>query len=771
VAETPTIDQNAIVQQVAREVLAGLDIESLARRRGVSAYALDNPQNYTSGQSPRIHPGSQVSVDFLRQVADMYDPLRACINHLKREVSAVPLKVVSMEDKDDSEATNRNIKLATAFLSNQGAIGGPGKRRSHFEGKVIEDLCVVGATAVYFDLPVSVDTIDAATIRPLVDEQGYAPESDDDPAYEQWIRGIVVGTYSRNDLYYDGIYPVSYSPYFKCPVEYLINCINSALRADDWNRKWLTDGNAPARLYGAPDDWTPQQIRDFQEYLDAMLSGDSATRQKAKVVPGGFKDLGQNRKDQDFQEFELWLLRRTCAIMGVTPASIGFAGEQYKVSQEGSQEVTTQFGVGVLLDFLTAFYDDLWPRLGLAGIRTQRVTAKEEDASDRAERNKTLVSAGIKSINEARADEGLDPKDGADELLVINTTTTLDAVLNPPEPQPMNGGESNNGNQKENGGQSPGVGEAQQGGGRQTGQRQKSGQKVATSTSRALAQWERKAISRLRPGKSAACGFESSDIPQLLRLFVEQGLAESSSPAEIRAIFNRAREAHIQRDDDDGGEWVTINGEHILIGGAGSGNRTGQKLSEKAQRAKDAHKMTDKEVQRYSEEHNEPMIAKQLGGMSFPDSEPVDIAAPDEHGVVQHGLEVKTIVDNSNGKITMDTYAQVRKINWEQANKATLHTLVVDDSKVFNAKGPGLHDESQREFYYRRGAAGSARINSMYKAGSMDEVKQLMSMPEKDLPKGAARSDGALREGKWKEIPNERGFRNTVTGREVRPKK
>jgi hypothetical protein len=179
---------------------------------------------------------------------------------------------------------------------------------------------------------------------------------------------------------------------------------------------------------------------------------------------------------------------------------------------------------------------------------------------------------------------------------------------------------------------------------------------------------------------------------------------------------------------DEQGEWTED-------GIANARTRTPH-LSEKAKRAKAAHVMVDKEIQRYCEQHNEGQIAKALGGVSFPDSEPIDIAVPGPDGIVKHGIELKTMVANSNAKLTMKTDAQKRKRAWERKNKATVHTLVLDDSKVFNAKGPGKHDLSKRIIYYRRGY-GSFRISSMHKVANMAEVKTLLNTPTRQLPPGA----------------------------------
>ena len=407
-------------------------------------YAYDNPITYSTPQAPTRRPGSIVTLDMLRRLADTYDILRSCINHLKREVSAVPLEIIAKDPADKGDTIQKRIQEAKAFFETAGGLGGPGRRRSHFESEIIEDLCVIGSAALYYRPNLGgtlyeAIAIDAATIRPKVDAFGWPGPGE--AVYEQWVQGLKIAEFTREQMTFDGIYPVSNSPYFKSPVEWLINTVNAALRSDDWNLSWLTDGNTPSDLLALPEQWTPGQVREWSEFWDSLYAGNSQKRQKSKFVPGGTQRVGNpSRKDNDFQEFMLWLLRRTCSIMGVQPASIGFAGEQYKVSQGDSMDSTSDFGAGVLLDFRRAIYDDVLGRLGYPDLKTENVTKTEEKAIDRATKNTALVSGGIKTINEARAEEGLDPVPDGDVVLVPSTLRPLEQALEPPEPPTAPGG-------------------------------------------------------------------------------------------------------------------------------------------------------------------------------------------------------------------------------------------------------------------------------------------------------------------------------------------
>jgi len=386
-----------------------------------AAYQWDNPYQYTVPQSPRRRPGSLVDVTTLRYLAETYDVLRACIEHLKREVASVPLEIVP---KDGAKVSDRRLKQAREWFSADGGLGGRGKYRTAFEKEMIEDVLVVGACAVYTPGPLVSEALilDAATIRPVVDGFGWDVE---DRPYEQWIQGMAAASFTRDELRYDGLYPRSWTPYFASPIEWILKTIIAAGKADDWNLAWLTDGNTAAQMLAMPESWTPGQIQEFWQYWDQVLSGNSNERQKTKFVPGGTSKVGDHsRKDQDFGEYELWLLRRTCSIMGVQPSSIGFAGEQYKVSQEGSNKQTSAFGAGQLLEFRKSLYDWLLVRLGYPDLEATNVVSTEEGAGERTDRLTKAAGGPYLTVNEARAEEGREPIEGGETLRTAGPAPT-----------------------------------------------------------------------------------------------------------------------------------------------------------------------------------------------------------------------------------------------------------------------------------------------------------------------------------------------------------
>jgi len=194
----------------------------------------------------------------------------------------------------------------------------------------------------------------------------------------------------------------------------------------------------------------------------------------------------------------------------------------------------------------------------------------------------------------------------------------------------------------------------------------------------------------------------------------------------------------------DGGNWVTLaNGVHIDLdnppaGFTGSHMVPAKEIPDKQTRseiAKASAYTVGADIQRYAEETNEPILAKAVGGVSLRDNEPVDVMVV-KGGIVEHGVEMKTMVNNKSGQISMKKEAIARKAAWMAEHKAPLHTVVFDDQKVFNADGPGKHDESKRTIYYRRGF-GAFSVSAMHVVPDLASLSELMSMEDKDLPKAA----------------------------------
>jgi len=489
-------------------------------------YARDDLYNWTVPHAPTYHPGSLVDIRTLRRFAQVYDIFRALVNQLKREVEAVPLTITAKDPKDDREETKARIIEVQDWFDVDGGLGGEDCSRAEFEGKVIEDLHVVGPAAIHLaptrgiipnaggrgkNLPGIYEAvpIDSSTIRPVVDPYGF-PERGNE--YEQWVMGLRHRGFSRSEMYWRGLFPRNDSPYPDSPAEYLVLTIIAAMSSDNWNRSWLTSGTEPGRIIYLPADMTPDNAQFYIDLFLGMMQGNTEKRQQIFFMPGGPQGAtNPTRRDHDFQEFMLWLARRCAAVIGVQLASIGFVGEQYKVTQDASMDQTSDVGIAAVLRYLETFYNYLLRRRGYRDLIAQYQTEKDEDVGERAVRNVSLVNGAVKTPNEARQDEGLDPIDGGDVLLVPSTLRPLDQALNPPELATAPGAESS---------------------GDAAAQKSPAEQRAA-----ALSEWERRAVANLQMHGHADIRHRDASLSDEERGEIRAGLRGCETEADIRRLF------------------------------------------------------------------------------------------------------------------------------------------------------------------------------------------------------------------------------------------
>jgi len=156
------------------------------------------------------------------------------------------------------------------------------------------------------------------------------------------------------------------------------------------------------------------------------------------------------------------------------------------------------------------------------------------------------------------------------------------------------------------------------------------------------------------------------------------------------------------------------------VGGRGNpgGSSQGVGRSEQSARALRAFKPAGARVQRHAE-RNEAKVLQMVGGMGTEGNAPVDVITEIDGKKV--GIEVKTMVNNTNDKIWVRTAAREKKEKWARLNKAAVHTVVLDDRDVFKSKGFSGH-----KVYFAKGA-GSFRLGAMTPVKDSTHLKELLA--------------------------------------------
>ena len=182
----------------------------------VKGRQFDYPFGANLNYIPRAEDG--ISFAELRGLADALPLLRAVIETRKDQIAGQSYAVRARSRADAPDAS-KSIDAVSRFLAR------PDRRHSFADWLRMlgEEMLVIDAATIYPRYArggalYSLDIIDGATIKPLIGEDGRAPEAPD-PAYQQILKGVPAADFSADELIYLPRNVRSHRLYGMSPVE------------------------------------------------------------------------------------------------------------------------------------------------------------------------------------------------------------------------------------------------------------------------------------------------------------------------------------------------------------------------------------------------------------------------------------------------------------------------------------------------------------------------------------------------------------------------
>jgi SPP1 gp7 family putative phage head morphogenesis protein len=392
--------------------------------------AIGRQFDYPVFANTRLTPraGEAVSFAQMRALADGYDLLRLVIETRKDQMVKLQWKV---QPKDEDQKPDDRCKAVQAFL----AFPDGEHNFQTWLRMALEDMFVIDAAAVYprktlGGAPYAFELIDGATIKRVIDTTGRTPLPPD-PAYQQILKGLPAVDYSRDELVYMPRNVRTSRVYGYSQVEQIIMTVNIALRRQMNQLSYYTEGNTPNLIFGVPDTWNPDQIKAFQGFWDSINAGQS--KHSAKFVPGGVNPIdtkAQALKD----EFDEWLARIVCYAFSVPPTP--FIKSNNKATAESAQDSALQEGLQPLMQWVEDLMNTLiWRYFGYTDLCFAWQADRDIAPDIQAAINDKKLRNGSRTINEVRADDGMEPVEGGDLPMIYTAqgAVLLKDVIAPPE--------------------------------------------------------------------------------------------------------------------------------------------------------------------------------------------------------------------------------------------------------------------------------------------------------------------------------------------------
>jgi HK97 family phage portal protein len=375
----------------------------------------DFPVGYNTLFTPRSYEA--IGFEELRALAENHDITRLAIETRKDQIEKVEWTIRPRNEKNPAaDAAARIDELVDFWRKPNGE-----QPFATWLREALEDVLVLDAPA--FEIRrnrggtiIGLDVVDGATIKVLIDDTGRRPLPPA-PAYEQIIHGRPWRLLTSDELMYAPRNPRPHKAYGFSPVEQILVTVNIGLRRQMMQLQHFTEGNVPPGLLNAPDGWSPEQIRQFQEWFDAILAGNTGSRTRLVWGPSGAQY--QAFKEAPYKDdFDEWLARIVCYAFSLPPTA--FTPQVNRATAQTAQETAQEEGLAPLLGWVKRLIDGvIQDRMGHPDLEFVWSDVRPADPKDQATILGSYVRDGIYTLNEARDVLGLDPVEGGAEPMFL----------------------------------------------------------------------------------------------------------------------------------------------------------------------------------------------------------------------------------------------------------------------------------------------------------------------------------------------------------------
>lgn len=519
--------------------------------------------------------GRPIDASTLRLLADSYDLLRRCIEIRKNEIIALEWDIIPKErTKKKSQALREQhaakiaeikafFEFPEAYMTKEkgswdrkGLKSFPSWLNALLEDHLVGDWMTIYPRRKMNGELLALERIDGSTIKPILGLDGRVPLPPN-PAYTQWLHGRAAAQFTIEELIYAPRNVRNNSPYGFSPVEQVLVHINEALRYQMWTSAYFTDGSLPEGFFTAPEGWAVDQIREFNDYINAEMAGNQKALRQFHLIPYGSTYLSV--KPFAFDDlFARYLIEKTCGLMDVQPIEVGFSPKaglggagfsegQKEVGQRKSLRPTAKWLANILNDVIRHFF-------GVAELEFAWTALQDEDDAAHVETDKNRLFSGQATLDQLLMERGDEPV-GMNTPIVVTGNQVLflpdllkgqeqgASALNPFSGlfPPGSGGPSRPGDrtsEEETGGPLDGPGnepgEEDDLPGKPAGE--DPGEEDGQKSARDIARWKRMAVKAAKAGKRPR-PFVSEAIPGPVRAIIKKRLEKAATPASVKAAF------------------------------------------------------------------------------------------------------------------------------------------------------------------------------------------------------------------------------------------
>lgn len=266
--------------------------------------------------------------------------------------------------------------------------------------------------------PCAFFAVDAATIEKVIPEDKNKTEW----RYMQIVEGMPAAAYTPDTMIFDFQNPrtdIHHSQYGYSYVEQAIDLITNVINTFIYNSGNFTENKLPKGMLLVQGDASADQVAEMEDYIAEIMSGGPVNQWRIPIIPAGGKDnsiewkaMNTNRE----MEFQAWLDYLTSAVISLFGCSADELGIQSQKSQSVIEngagdriQAAKSALLGDILGFLESYLNRIVKKIN-PDYCLEFVGYEKDNPNTVADLDEKECRTW-KTINEKRAEKGLDPID------------------------------------------------------------------------------------------------------------------------------------------------------------------------------------------------------------------------------------------------------------------------------------------------------------------------------------------------------------------------
>ena len=213
-------------------------------------------------------------------------------------------------------------------------------------------------------------------------------------------------------------------------VQSIAQWIDADNHAMEFNRQFFLNGARIGGFLESESSYTPEQLEYLKTSFEAAFKGVN-NAYKVLALPKGtkYEEGGKTQKDLDFANLMMIMRDRIIAGFKVPRTALGITDDVNRANAEATDYVFAARTIKPIMAFIVSYLNEfLVPRYGEDLYLDFESPVPEDRAQAVDERSRSLGTAPWRTVNEVRAEEGLEPIEGGDEVQIPFSFTPIGSV-------------------------------------------------------------------------------------------------------------------------------------------------------------------------------------------------------------------------------------------------------------------------------------------------------------------------------------------------------